>query len=237
MAGVAQPRLSTPLEDLALTNFMLARLRPLLQVRAEAYLKWYLGGAFNGAGYDCSGGQYADVAFYRGDLPSTSAATMPPHQIRCGQVCVNAPLVDTRAVADVLAAADEEFAALRLRSSRGLLEQVTRFQVWLIYRSTDATSTADLERLAATVASATGGTTAFAGRPYTLPPDGDDWNGDVELLLPAPVPEAALRARLAAFFALGDQTLFGFGATCPNHDGTNCPDPALRYAHLTARQF
>ena len=50
--------------------------------------------------------------------------------------------------------------------------------------------------------------------------------------------EAEIRARLAPLFTnLGDQSLFGFGAMCPNHDGAHCPEKALRYAHLTARQF
>ena len=228
---------STLLEDLALTNLMLARLRPLLEVRAEAYAKWYIGGAFNGAGYDCSSGAVS-VVFYGEARPKNVRAASQQFRVSCGSVFIDAPTsFDLGAAAALLASSEQELAG-RLSRSPGLLEQVTRFQVWLIYRLTLDTCEADRARLAAAIVAATGGTPLFAfclSVPAGEPAIG---NSDLEVLLPAAIPEAALRARLATFFTgLGDQPLFGFGAMCPNHEGTNCPDAALRYAHITARQF
>jgi hypothetical protein len=228
--------ISTPAEDIALTNLMLARLRPVLGVRAEAYVKWYVGGAFNGAGFDC-GGRYADVSFFHDDTPRTSAAVAQSYQIGCGYACVNTWEFELPGVPEALRTAEQEFAGLRA-STPGVLTQVTRLQVWLIYQSAAATSAADHQRIASAIVSATGGSPAVAGTPYELPPDSDEWNGDVEIVLPAPAPEAEVRGRLARLFTnLGEQSLFGFGAMCPNHDGAHCAEKTLRYAHLTARQF
>jgi hypothetical protein len=228
--------ISTPAEDIALTNLMLARLRPVLGARAEAYVKWYVGGAFNGAGFEC-GGRFADVSFFHDDTPRASAAVAHNYRIGCGQACVNTWEFDLPGVPEVLRAAADEFAALRA-STPDVLTQVTRLQVWLIYQSSATTSPADHQRLVAAIVAVTGGTPAVAGAPYELPPDGGEWNGDVEIVLPVPLAEAELRARLSRLFTnLGDQSLFGFGAMCPNHDGAHCPEKALRYAHLTARQF
>ncbi len=228
---------STLLEDLTLTNLMLARLRPLLEVRAEAYAKWYIGGAFNGAGYDCNSGAVS-VVFY-GEVPRKNVrAGSQQFRVSCGSVFIDAPSSFDLGAAAALLASSEQALAAQLSTSPGLLEQVTRFQVWLVYRSTLDTSEADRARLAAAIVAATGGAPLFAFSPHPFVSDGDEWNGDLEVLLPAAIPEATLRARLATFFTgLGDQPLFGFGAMCPNHEGTNCPDAALRYAHITARQF
>jgi hypothetical protein len=101
-----------------------------------------------------------------------------------------------------------------------------------------ASRSSDHQRIVSAIVAATGGTPSIAGTPYELPPDSGDWNGDVELVLPAPLPEAEVRARLARLFTnVGQQSLFGFGAMCPNHDGASCADQAVRYVHLTARQF
>lgn len=223
-------------EDIALTNLMLARLRPVLGARAEAYLRWHVSGAFNGAGFDCGGG-FADVSFFRDGPPETAAAVAQTYRIGCGHASVNTWQFDLPGVGEALAAAEQEFAALRT-GAPDLLTQVARIQIWLIYRSTAAASAADRERLAAAIAAATGGTAAFAGTPYEFPVPSGDWNGDVEIVLPAPLAESALRARLGTLFDnLGEQGFYGFGAMCPNHDGTHCPDGSLRYAHITARQF
>jgi hypothetical protein len=216
---------------------MLARLRPLLQVRAEAYAKWYIGGAFNGAGYDCNGGA-ASVVFYGQAGPKNVRSGSQLFRVSCGSLLVDVPWsFDLGAAAALLASCEQELAA-QLSTWPGLLEQVTRFQVWLIYRSTLETCEDDRARLAAAIVAATGGAPLFAFSPHPFLSDGGEWNGDLEVVLPAAIPEATLRARLATFFTgLGDQALFGFGAMCPNHEGTNCPDTALRYAHITARQF
>jgi len=227
--------ISTLAEDIALTNLMLARLRPVLGARAEAYVKWYVGGAFNGAGFDC-GGRYADVAFFHGGAPET-AAVAHSYRISCGHASVNTWEFELPGVPEALRAAEQEFAGLRA-STPDVLTQVARLQVWLIYQSSAATSAEDHRRIVSAILAVTGGSPAIAGTPYELPPDSGEWNGDVEIVLPAPAPEAEMRARLARLFTnLGDQSLFGFGAMCPNHDGTHCSEKALRYAHLTARQF
>jgi hypothetical protein len=227
--------ISTPAEDIALTNLMLARLRPVLGARAEAYVKWYVGGAFNGAGFEC-GGRFADVSFFHDDTPRTAAAVAQSYRIGCGYACVNTWEFELPGVAEALRDAEREFAALRV--SAQVLTQVARIQVWHIFQSSSATSLADHQRIVSEILAVTGGAPAVAGAPYELPPDSGEWNGDVEIVLPAPVPEAEIRVRLGRLFTnLGDQSLFGFGAMCPNHDGAHCAEKALRYAHLTARQF
>ena len=228
--------ISTPAEDIALTNLMLARLRPVLGARAEAYVKWYVGGAFNGAGFEC-GGRFADVSFFHDDSRRTSAAVAQSYRIGCGYACVNTWEFELPGVAEALRAAEQEFAALRA-SSAEVLAQVARLQVWVIFQSTAEASAVDHLRLASAIVALTGGISTIAGAPYELPADSGEWNGDVEVVWPTPIPEAEIRARLAPLFTnLGDQSLFGFGAMCPNHDGAHCPEKALRYAHLTARQF
>lgn len=228
--------ISTPAEDIALTNLMLARLRPVLGARAEAYVKWYVGGAFNGAGFEC-GGRFADVSFFHEDSRRTAAAVAQSYRIGCGYACVNTWEFELPGVAEALRAAEQEFAALRA-SSPGVLTRVARLQVWVIYQSTTESSAVDHLRLASAIVALTGGISTIAGSPYELPPDSGEWNGDVEVVWPTPIPEAEIQARLAPLFTnLGDQSLFGFGAMCPNHDGEHCPEKALRYAHLTGRQF
>ena len=223
------------LSEIALSNFVLAGLRPLLHVRCEAYVKWYMARAFNGAGFECEDGP-TDVLFLR-DPPTScdSPQGTRSYGFGLGSFHIGSDWHDRAAVEALLASSEASFEALRA-SDPERLQSAARLHVWAGYRSSAAMAAQDLRVIADRIAGRTGGTFAAAS-PIGSPLAESERNGDIDIALPAPLPEPVLRARLGAFFSGLDQPLFGRGAGGPNHEGERSADRSLLFAKFTARQF
>jgi hypothetical protein len=236
MASVAAPGSDDSETEIALSNFVLAGLREILRARCEAYVKWWMGRAFNGAGYECDAGP-AQVLFFKGQrkLPDDDGKGTRSYPFARGWVEIAAASQDGPAIQALLASSEAAFGALRASQPERLLA-AARLQLWVIYRSSAAGAEQDLRALADQIVGRTGGTVALTS-PFSFGADDSEWNGDIDVALPEPIPEPSLRARLGTFIGGLDDPLFGFGAACPNHDGQRCRERALLFAHITVRQF
>jgi len=235
------------LRDLALTNLVAAEIRASLREPRAAYVKWYYGGAFNGAAWVCDDG-YFDVSFYRATrAPAPRASEGARATFSAGVALANAPGLTSTSLAALLAGCQARFDALVAAEGPGIFERVARVLLWcsLEGRSPDAIAAA-LGALARDLKAVLPGTcTTTDPHPASHAEDGL-WFVDLELALDRPGDERSVAAALAGFLPGMEGSLFEpLGLLRPatvvaSRDGTLSPargPHGVDFIHALGRQF
>lgn len=217
--------------DVARTDYILAALRRELGPCVEAYVKWWFGGAFNGAGFVRGDGTSALVEFLYtqagGQRGRPEPGTLGGIEVRIGVW----PWVAELPIDVIVEEANRRFE--EALPSGAWEPRVQRVCFWCYGQGAgDAAPLRTMapEEVAAVLALALGGEARVGGG--TTPPSVGDF--DVEVTLPAPLAPDEVTRRIRTLWRRVDGSLFGAGAGL---DALEALVPKLPGATVYARQF
>jgi hypothetical protein len=187
------------LRDLALTNLVVAEIRAQLREPRAVYVKWYYGGAFNGAAWECADGN-ADVVFYSGTrVPNARSDEGARAAFSAGVAIAHAPALTDDGLAKLLAASESQFEALVATEGSRLLERVARVLFWCSIEARDAgEAAAGIEALADDLKAILPSSSTMTD-PHPSPVGGGGiWFGDLELTLERALAESKVASALVS---------------------------------------
>lgn len=219
------------LKDLARSNYIAAAIRNLLGEVTEVYVKWWYGGAFNGAAW-VSPATSADVFFYR-SRPGGRSDGLEVQFSRGTAVAHGVPLRQ-EALSDAIAQADRAFDAALSSSGETILNIVRRLQLWVWMESSQALAATELSLLQKRLEVVLPGTVS-ATNVAPMPGPTEQWQADIDVTLFREQRHDDLIRCLVPLFPQVSGSMFGAGTTWSLEED-RAETQIIKGVQLTARQ-
>jgi hypothetical protein len=221
---------NNPLADdklLIVSNYIIASVRKIISAKYEVYEKWYLLKAFNGAVLIDSNDKCVTCYFFKPEHVAKENSS----GIKCSfddmVILVLGDELKEDEIRRTIEQAHED--ASRLSQSNSV--SVGLLHASIIYHSPESNKFEKSHQIASEIGNYLDAV-FYATEPKSFD---ENYDFDVDFILKIPVTPDELSLKLKTLFPTISNHFFGVGVISINHDGQNCKNKDLKWAHFYGR--